>query len=211
MEQLGPAAGELARQDHQGHRGAEDIHAELDDVGPDHGLHPAEEGIDDGDRRHGHDGRLGPPAGEVLEHRRREEEPEAVAERAGHEEEERRRRPGRPAEPILQQLIGGEDLPAEVGRQEDRGDDDPPEQIPEGQLQEPEITAVGHAGDAQERDDARLGRHDRDHHGPGRDVALAQEIALQPLRPRAQPGPQRGAPGDVDGDHGEVDGIHGGP
>ena len=35
-----------------------------------------------------------------------------------------------------------------------------------------------------------------------------EEIPLQPLRSRAQPGPERSAAGDVDRDHGEVDGIH---
>ena len=85
-----------------------------------------------------------------------------------------------------------------------------PTQIPEGQLQEREVAVVGHARDAQEGRRAGLGRDDRDHHGPGRDVALAQEIPLQALRPRAQPGPQRGTSGDIDGDHGQVDGIHSG-
>ena len=150
----------------------------------------------------------GRPAGQVLEHRRRQEEPEAVAERAGDQEEERGRRPGRSPEPILQQLIGGEDLPAEIGRQEDGGDHDPPEDVAESQLQEREIAPVGHAGDAQEGRRAGLGRDDRDHDRPGGDVALAQEISLQPLRSRAQPGPEQGATGDVDRDHGQVDRVH---
>ena len=65
-EELVPPAGQQPQDEHEGENRTRDLDDELDEVGPDDCLHPAEEGVDDRDDAHDHDGRFHAPA-DVLQ------------------------------------------------------------------------------------------------------------------------------------------------
>src|SRR5277367_579178 len=79
LKQFGPTARKMTHKDRQGNNSTDDVNTELNDIGPDHRLHPTDERINHGDRCHGYNGRFGRPPRQVLEDGRREKEPESVA------------------------------------------------------------------------------------------------------------------------------------
>ena len=85
------------------------------------------------------------------------------------------------SEAVVEELVDGVDLAFEVGGHEDERDDDAAQDVAEGELEVGEVALVGDAWDAEEGGGAGLGGDDRDHDGPGGDVALAQEVALEAL------------------------------
>ena len=124
-------------------------------------------------------------------------QPYAVAERAVEQEDRGRDRAHGAAEPLLQQLVGREDLAAEVGGDEEDGDEQPPDDVAEHELEERPIPAVGGAGRADERERARLGGDDAGGDGPPGHAARGQEVVAHGAAPAAQPGAERGDGHDV--------------
>ena len=98
----------------------------------------------------------------------------------------------RAAEAALEQLVRGVDLAAEVGGDEEGGDQEPPDDVADHELQERPVAAVGRAGRADEGERARLGGHDAGGDGPPRHAARGQEVVAHGLAAAAQPGAEGG-------------------
>ena len=99
-----------------------------------------------------------------------------VAERAVEEEDRGGHRAHGAAEALLQQLVGRVDLAAEVGGDEEDGDEQPPDDVADHELEERPVAAVGGAGGADEGERARLGGDDAGGDGPPRHAARGQEV-----------------------------------
>src|SRR5437763_1354056 len=67
---------------------------------------------------------------------RGEEEAHAVCDGAHGDEERRGERAHAPAEALLEELVDGHELAADVRRDEEKRDDDPPDEVAEDELQE---------------------------------------------------------------------------
>src|SRR5262249_21175257 len=104
-------------------------------------------------------------------------------------------------EPFLEELVGREDLPAEVGGKEDGGDQQPSEHVAEHELQERPVAAVGVAGRADERQGARLRGHDAGGDRPPGDGAPGEEVVLHRAAPPPEPGAEGSDARDVGDEH----------
>ena len=92
------------------------------------------------------------------------------------------------AEPPFEQRVGGDELALEVAGEERVRDDDASEDVSGRDLEKREVAQIGQAGNADERERARLGGNDRDEDGPPRDRVVwqrssrARRVATRPSR-----------------------------
>ena len=142
--------------------------------------------------------------GHVNAHARRQ--------RFADEEEAARELPRRGAEGVFEQLIRRIDFALQVmrhhhDREQDAGDD-----VPDDDLEEGHVSAVGHGGHADDGERARLGGDDGEANAPPRNVFAAEEIvagvALVFAEPDAEPDDAQQI-GEDDQPVREVEEIHG--
>ena len=184
---------------------AAEVDRELHEVGPQHRAHAADVGVDDGGHADEHDRPRQRDPGHLLQHDGGEEQAQAVRQRAGDDEQ----RGGDPlciaAEAARKDLVRGEQLAAEVVRQQQVRDGIAAEQEAECDLQPRHVAREGEPRDRQERHRARLGGDDREEDQPPRQVpAPDHEIGGGP-RAASHPHPEQDNPHQVDGQNRKVD------
>ena len=117
-------------------------------------------------------------------------------------------------EPPLEQRVRRDQLPLEVAWEECIGDDNASDDVPCRDLEKREITEIGQARYADERDRAGLRCDDRDEDGPPRNCVVGDEvvarIALRPAESDAKGGRAGEIQNDDDGVERVKDGRHGG-
>ncbi len=199
-------AGQLPGDEQRGHPTGH-VYRELDHIRPDHGLEPAEPGVDQRHEAHRDDRGGDVPPGHQGQRDRPGEDPDPVAQEPGDEEERGDQPPGRDAEAGLQPGIRGLLLAGEVTGQEPSGHGDAPEEVAEGELEEGQVAARADPGHRDDGERARLRGHDREQDRRGREVARAEEVvaggALAPAGPHPDGHHHRG----VGGDDREVEGT----
>ena len=97
--------------------------------------------------------------------------------------------PSAKAEAGLEQSVGRRELSPVVSRQKDRGNQDPPDEIAEGQLQKDQRAEIGNARKAQESERAGLGGHHGEHDRSPGELPVPEKVVgptgLPPTEPRA--------------------------
>ena len=131
---VGPAAGDVGAEGGEGDEGSGDVEGHLDDVGPDDGGHSAFEGIEEGERGDDGDGERVAGADGDGDDDGDGEDADTFGGGAGEQEQ-----PGGDlveggAEALVDELVGGEHLAAEVFGQKELGDDDAAEHVAEDDL-----------------------------------------------------------------------------
>ena len=143
------------------------------------------------------------------EHEPGRHQPQAVGEVPGGQEDGRREAAHAGPEAFREDLVGGEVLAPEVAREQEHGDDRPPREVAEDELQEREIGPEREPRDADEGRGARLGRDDRGHHhAPRRAPARREVVADRRLAAREEEAQPEGARRVHDDDR-EVEQAHG--
>ena len=177
------------------------VYDELHDVHPDHRGHAAQPGV--GQRDHGHqqDGgnhnrrlrrirepKRGRGRGEHRrEHQRSGKETQSIGEVARDQEDRRRAPAERASDPCAQQLVRGEQILAEVRRQQDECHQHAPGEIAEGELEERQVPPERIARDADHGDRARLRRDDGACDRPPRHAPPGQIVVAQGRSPAREP------------------------
>ncbi len=184
------------------------VHRQLQDIGPDHRLEPAEPGVDEGRNAH-HDDRGGDaPAGDERQRHRAGKYPHAVAQEAGHQEDHRGDATRVGPEATLEPLVRGLLLAAEIAGQQPGGHADAADEVSEGELEEGEVAAGADPRHGDDRQRRGLGGHDGEHDRPGREVARPEEVVARRRLPPRHPEPEGEGEDEVDGDDGEIEGPH---
>ena len=146
MRVTSPAARNLLQEPEKDEQRTADVDEHLDDVGPDDRRDPAADGVDD-HRGAEHDHR--PRHRHLRDHRdheRRRKQPDAVGKCARHHEDHRGNVLHRGTEAAVQELVGGEQLTAEIRRDEERAHEQPPHDVAGGQLQERHVAGIRAGG-----------------------------------------------------------------
>ena len=228
VHHLADSAGDVLEQHDDGGRGADQVDAQLDHVGPDERGHPSEKRVHDhrgaqhddrGDEQpHGRVGARQPGACQIAragqgqeegtQHQAGGKQPEAVRQRSRDQEEAGCQLLDRATEAIAEQLVDGQHFAAEVGRHKEQAHHEPAHDVAERELQEGEVGAEGVAGDADEGDGAGLGRDDRRHYNPPGQVAVADEVVLEVALPPGKPRAEQHRAGQIGGDDREVEIRH---
>ena len=135
-----------------------------------------------------------------MQHDGRQVQAQSVGQVPGDQKQHRRRLLGGPAEPAVEDLVRCEQLAAKVVRQEQEDDQKPADDVADRQLQEDQTAALvekylaffgvelkQESRDAQERDRARLGGYDRQHHPPPGQAPSAQQVTGNVALPATHP------------------------
>ena len=177
--------------DAQGHS---DDHAHgFEDIGPDDRFHPAPVGIGETDAHVAQDVQ---PEGQPqrfeqqqLQRQAHEEQADGRPQHLGQEEEPRPRPVGTHPEPLLQVLVDGHDVQAEIQRREHEGDDQIAQEKADAHLQVAESARPHHAGHGHVGDPRHAGAdHGDGDDGPVRLAAAGIENILSVLLAAGQPG-----------------------
>ena len=178
-----------------GERAADEKGARLKDVGPHHGLDPAQADVRNGDDREEGDGRPERPADEHGHGQRGGHESHPRAQEPRDEEEDRARHLARGTEAVAQELVDGGAVVAVEGGDEEIGDGELGQARAHEELRVFPVLAVGGGGDRDDGDGADL-RGEKGQTGrPPRDAPTREEEVRGAALLAAE-----GAP---DGDEGE--------
>ncbi len=192
---------------------AHNVDRQLHYVGPDHGCHAALQGVNQ--REHADDCDGGNVAAKVAEsaqqvaesdadHDSDGEDAHAFGGCAGDQEQARCKRTKFLSEAALDQLVGRDQVAAEVVRDQQNTDDDAPDQVADDKLQEAEVALVGQAGNADDGERAGLGGHDGERNRPPGNRLLGQEISAEGARLLPESHAKESDPGQIHGDHGHI-------
>ena len=186
-----PAAVDGTLEEEERDQAARDVEGHLQGVHPDHRLDAAEVGVHQGGGADDQDRHRVRPARDDREGDRGREQADRIGQQARDHEDPGRVAPRTAAESGLEEGVGGRQLAAVVGGDEDPGHHRAPRQVAERQLQEGEGAEVGDPGDGKEGERAGLGRDHREHDRPPGEVAAAEEVvgpalvgAPEPCTPR---------------------------
>src|SRR5206468_1334914 len=92
------------------------------------------------------------------------------------------------SEPSLEEAVRRVELTSKIRGQQDRGDEEPAEHVTKRELQEGPVPLIGAARHADERERARLRRHDAGGDRPPGNATAGEEIAFERPLAAAQPG-----------------------
>ena len=204
-----PAAGDLMQDDPKAEDRAPDIQEHLNGVGPDHGCHPAFEGIKQSQAHDDQDGDDFAGAQNDRDDDGEGEHTHAFGQSAQHQECSSREPPDALAEAAPHQFVSGKHFAAKILRQEQSGDHDARQQVAQHQLQKLEVSGKRERGRADHGERAGFSRDDGQRDGPPGRIAAAQEIILQIALALAK---MRSEPGDrdqVNRNRGQVQKVHG--
>ena len=105
------------------------------------------------------------------------------------------------------ELIRRHQLAFEVARQKEHTDNDAAEQVAQCDLQEPEVTREGEAGDADDGEGAGLRGDDGQRDGPPRHVTVGKEVRPQRPLAVAKAESEQGNAQQIEDDDGDVDEV----
>ena len=108
-------------------------------------------------------------------------------------------------EPGLQPGIGGFLLPLEVAGQKPAGHEQPPDQVPERELEKGEVAPGADAGNRDNREGGGFGGDNGEQHGPCRQIAGAKKIVPRRALGAGNPQPHAQGENEIDDDDGEID------
>ncbi len=176
LRDFGPAARNAMEQYPERDGAAGEIEEELRDVCPDDGGHAAFESVKNGERDDDDDG-------EVLGRTENDADDErdggyANTLRNGARNEKRAGGDGAHffAKAFFDERVGGEELSAEVAGEEKQNDENAAYQIPDDELNEGEISAVGDGGRADDGERGGFGGDDGERESPPGSGAAAEEV-----------------------------------
>ncbi len=111
-------------------------------------------------------------------------------------------------EATLQTLIGRVLGAIEIAGQQERGDGDPADQIPERHLEPGEVGARPDAGEGNDGDGRRLGGDDGQHDRPPGQAAVSEKVVARVPLPTGEQQASGDDRGEIHGDDRDVDGPH---
>ena len=163
-----------------GEHAEDDEHHDLD-VGPGHGLHSAEHGVDDGRQRNRQRRQRQVPTQNERKDDGGRGDDGAALHASGDEEQQAGERAGLRVEPALEVLVGRiHPRVVEEGHERDAEDDHRQRQR-EVELDEAETVVVALTGGPDHRDGAQLRGHHREAGRPPGNRSVGQEVAVDPV------------------------------